>query len=104
MTDAGVGKRRIDGVARGIIPGRADRDDPRHALRHLVERDAVYMRMEPERAGWMIGRDIDTIIDGIHYDRPVLVRRLRHRDAVGRVEDRDEDEVAEGRIAERCRP
>ena len=62
MADIGIGKRRVRRVAMRILADAADRDDPGEPLRHLVERDPMHVRMEPERAVGMIGRDVDTII------------------------------------------
>ena len=56
------------------------------------------MRMEPEQARRMVGRDVDAVVDRTEHDRAMLVGGLRRRHAVGGVEDRHEAVVAEGRI------
>ena len=48
----------------------ADRYDAGQASGHLIERDAVHMRMEPVKAGRMVGRDLDGVVHraGGHVD------------------------------------
>ena len=104
MPDVRVRPRCIRRIAAHIVADAADGHEPGHSFDQLVERNAVQVRVKPEQAGGMVYRNGDPVIDRIHHDRPVLVGRLRHRDAVGRIEDRHVDKVAEGRIAARRGP
>ena len=46
----------------------ADGDDAGQSRGHLVQRNAVHMRMEPEMARRMVGRDLDRVVDGTIRD------------------------------------
>ena len=94
-------ERRLGEVAEGIIARRSDRYDSGKPARHLIDRYSVNVRVEPEGAGGMVGRNVDPIIDVVLDDRSVLMRRLRHRRAVRRIVDFDENVIAECRILER---
>src|SRR5262249_45820416 len=63
-------------VAMCVVADIADRDDPRQSARDLVERETMDVRVKPEQAGPMISGNFDTVIDRVHHDRSVLVRRL----------------------------
>lgn len=92
VANLGFRNRRTHGIAPCIVADASDRDDAGEAARHLIERQAMNMRMEPVQAGRMIFRDFDPVIHRVHYDRPVLMRLWRGH-AVGGIEYRYENIV-----------
>jgi len=48
-----------------VVGDRTDGDDAGEAFGDLVDAEAVHVRMEPEEAGGVAGRDVDVVLDGL---------------------------------------
>ena len=78
MPDLRLRKRHCASRVRASIVAKlADRDDPGQARAHLVQCDAVCMRVKPERTEGVIRRNIDVIVSKTCTDVPVIVGCIR---------------------------